>query len=508
MPLDFPASPANDALILSPRANRVRLARGEEGVWRLEEAPPWLLDGVLDLRPKLPLPLRRGHPLWPLAAVARDLAEERERLSNYLLEFARHGEDGQQPLSVMLEGAPQGPAAVELTAHDVTEAKRHRRRAVGIGAYHGLVGQSHAMLEVYQKISLYAPTEAPVLITGETGTGKELVAKAVHERSERADGPFVPVNCSALSDELFESEFFGHERGSFTGAHRQHKGRFERADGGTLFLDEVGDMPLMAQAKLLRALEEGIVERVGSESEIRVDVRIVAATNVALESGVAARRFRADLYHRLSVLRIHLPALRERRGDLPLLADGFLKQYAGKYRRPVRAFTPDALRLMETYPWPGNVRELRNCVERLVVETLGDAVGGQAVARWIEERRVLGGLDASPPPTHQPPSRVFFAGQEGIAPPAPGARYGDAHWGRPVAALPHHDPGAAPIDRPAMRQLRQQKPELTEDTIREAFASAAGNATAAAEMLGVHKATLYRAMKKLGISREDLEEPT
>jgi len=241
--------------------------------------------------------------------------------------------------------------------------------------FHGMVGVSPSILEVFRKIELYGPSDASVVVTGETGTGKELVAKALHEESPRCNCPFVAVNCSAISRELLESELFGHEKGAFTGALRTHRGRFERADGGTLFLDEIGDMPLVTQAKLLRVLENGTIERVGAERETPVDVRVVCATNVPLERAVATGRFRADLYHRLAVLRLHLPALRERLEDLPFLVEFFLPILNRKYRRRVQRLTPEAVNFLRTYLWPGNIRELRNVLERVVVETQGEVIG-------------------------------------------------------------------------------------------------------------------------------------
>ncbi len=226
--------------------------------------------------------------------------------------------------------------------------------------YAGLIGRSPVMREVFRKIELYADTEATVVITGETGCGKELVASALHQRGGRRQGPFAAINCSAISEQLLESELFGHEKGAFTGAVRSHRGYFEQADGGTLFLDEIGDMPLHTQSKLLRVLEDGHIQSVGSERSRKVSVRVVAATNIPLERAVRDGNFRADLYHRLAVLRIHLPALRERREDIPLLAEHFLQQFNHRYRKQIERFTPEAMSILSAYLWPGNIRELRN----------------------------------------------------------------------------------------------------------------------------------------------------
>ena len=253
--------------------------------------------------------------------------------------------------------------------------------------FRNLIGSSPAMRELFRKIRLYGASDAAVIITGETGAGKELVAQALHAESARADKPFAELNCTALSEQLLESEMFGHERGAFTGAVREHRGYFERADGGSLFLDEIGDMPLHIQSKLLRVLEDGRVQRVGGERSRQVDVRVIGATNVPLEQAVAERRFRADLYHRLAVLRIHLPPLRERPEDIPLLADQFLRQFNSKYQKGVQRLTSEAIRLLQAYLWPGNVRELRNVLERVVVEAETEAIGARAFTEWIRERQ-------------------------------------------------------------------------------------------------------------------------
>jgi two-component system response regulator HydG len=237
-----------------------------------------------------------------------------------------------------------------------------------------IVGQSKSMRDVFELLALAAPSEATILITGESGTGKELIANAVHQNSPRADKPFIKVNCAALPENLLESELFGHEKGAFTGATSRRLGRFELAHGGTLFLDEIGDMSNATQAKILRVLQEGEFERLGSEKTIRVDVRILAATNKDLEQEIEAGRFRKDLFYRLSVVPIHIPPLRERKEDIPLLAEHFLKTYAEKNRRLIRGFTPEAMTTLMRYAWPGNIRELENAVERAVIMCRGEFI--------------------------------------------------------------------------------------------------------------------------------------
>ncbi len=216
-----------------------------------------------------------------------------------------------------------------------------------------------------------APTAASVLITGENGTGKELVARSIHYYSTRRDRPFVAINCAAIPEELIESELFGHEKGAFTGALSQKKGKFDLADGGTLFLDEIADMSLRTQAKILRIIQERTFERVGGTRQVQVDVRIVAATNKTLEDEIRQGRFREDLFYRLNVVPFRVPALRERRGDIPLLVQHFISQFYSREGREPKAFTANALELLKEYSWPGNVRELKNIVERILIMTPG-----------------------------------------------------------------------------------------------------------------------------------------
>ncbi|MBW2307215.1 MAG: sigma-54-dependent Fis family transcriptional regulator [Deltaproteobacteria bacterium] len=235
-----------------------------------------------------------------------------------------------------------------------------------------LIGRSPSMKQVFETLALVAPTDATVLITGESGTGKELVAGAIHHNSPRSSRHFITVNCAAITETLLESELFGHERGAFTGAVGRRDGRFLQADGGTVFLDEIGEMAPAMQAKLLRVLQDGEIQRVGSDEILRVDVRTIAATNRDLAQDVQAGRFREDLYYRLNVVNIHIPPLRDRREDIPLLARHFLDDYARKNRRTVKGFTPRAVDLMSRYSWPGNVRELENAVERGVILMRGE----------------------------------------------------------------------------------------------------------------------------------------
>ena len=249
-----------------------------------------------------------------------------------------------------------------------------------------MIGKSDSLNRVRQMISKAAPARASVLITGESGVGKELVAHAVHEQSERAKGPFVVVHCAALSETLIESELFGYEKGAFTGAENIHKGRFELADGGTIFLDEIGEVNLATQVKLLRVLQEHKFERVGGEKSIEVDVRVVAATNRNLEDEVKAGRFREDLFYRLNVVRIEMPALRERMDDIPLLMHSFLREFNIENKKNIKGFDKASKAAMIKYNWPGNIRELKNAVESAVVMCTGDEIKIEDLPRALRSQ--------------------------------------------------------------------------------------------------------------------------
>lgn len=246
----------------------------------------------------------------------------------------------------------------------VTETKILKKK---VSRKFEIVGESEAIRKVVEMADRVSRTDARVLITGSNGTGKELVARRIHEMSLRASGPFVEVNCAAIPSELIESELFGHEKGAFTSAIKQRKGKFEQANGGTLFLDEIGDMSLSAQAKVLRALQESVISRVGSDNAIKVDVRVVAATNKNLSEEIEKGNFREDLYHRLSVILIRVPALSERLDDIPLLASHFIQQICTDYGMPEKSITDDAIRELQKIEWRGNIREFRNVIERLII---------------------------------------------------------------------------------------------------------------------------------------------
>jgi len=259
----------------------------------------------------------------------------------------------------------------------ITEAKVLKRK---VSKTHEMVGESKAIRQVKEMIERVAPTDARVLITGKNGTGKELVARWLHERSNRSAQPFVEVNCAAIPSELIESELFGHEKGSFTSAIKQRKGKFEQANGGTLFLDEIGDMSLSAQAKVLRALQENRITRVGSDKDIIVDVRIIAATNKNIKEEIEKNRFREDLYHRISVILIDIPTLSERKEDIPLLAEHFNQIICDEYGMSPKSITEDAIKELQKISWTGNIREFRNVLERLIILCEKEITGKDVVA--------------------------------------------------------------------------------------------------------------------------------
>jgi PAS domain S-box-containing protein len=344
---------------------------------------------------------------------------------------------------------------LEATVRELEEVKAkleednvYLKEEIGSRTEHSdIIGSSDALLYVLHKIRQVADTDATVLIQGETGVGKELVAHAIHDSSNRSSGPFLAVNCAALPASLIDSELFGHERGAFTGADRRRKGRFELADGGTLFLDEVAELPLDVQPKLLRALQEKTIERVGGTRTIEVDVRLIAATNRNLEAEVDVGRFRQDLFYRLEVYPITVPSLRDRKDDIEILARHFAQAFAARHRVELTEIPPEVLRRLEGYPWPGNVRELQNVIERAVLNA------NDGVLRLVSPLEARNGPDPEP---QRPPSRTF-------------------------------------------RTLD----EVQRDHILEVLASCDGQIAGrggAGQILGIHPNTLRSRLKKLGIS--------
>jgi len=354
----------------------------------------------------------------------------------------------------------------------------------------GMAGSGPAMQQVAALIAQVAPTDLSVLVTGESGTGKELVARAIHENSRRAGKPLVTVNCGAIPEGIFESEIFGHEKGSFTGADRQRKGMFELADGGTIFLDEIGEMPLFTQVKILRVLETGEFMRVGGQATIRVDVRVVAATNRELATEVEHGRFRQDLYFRLKAVALALPPLRERREDVPEIVEVFAARFAEANGLPAPRFEPGALRRLVEHWWQGNVRELKNLVESLVILAPGARVGEELVAARLEQEGGPRRLPALRPP-EEPPGvslellqQMFFYLQRELAE-IKGLLQEQAEQQRQVAE--HWDLASMSVD------------ELERDHLREVLAEHGGNRARAARALGLSERTLYRKIRKHGL---------
>lgn len=320
---------------------------------------------------------------------------------------------------------------------------RDMQQRLTFDSFEGMLGSSQRMQRIFDAIRKVATSDAPVLILGESGTGKEMAARAVHQLSSRRDGPFIAINCSAIPESLMESELFGHEKGSFTGAHMQRRGRIETSNGGTLFLDEIGEIPLPIQVKLLRFLQEQCVERVGGRQVITVDTRIIAATNADLKKGMASGTFREDLFYRLAVVQLQLPALRERDDDAALLAQSFLRKYAAENHKTGLSFTPDALRTIRTYSWPGNVRELQNRVRRAVIMGSGKRL--------------------TPEDLEMPRS----------------------------------------VETEGGRSLKEAREELERQMVQQALRKHGGKITAAAQELGISRPTFYELMDKLGVNKTE-----
>jgi two-component system nitrogen regulation response regulator NtrX len=354
------------------------------------------------------------------------------------------------------------PLSLEKTVLVIGNAVRQRRleaenRALRASVDRRLtmVGESYAMAQLREQIAMAAPTNGRVLIFGENGTGKELVAKSIHAQSRRRVAPFIEVNCAAIPEELIESELFGHMKGAFTGAIADRRGKFELADGGTLFLDEIGDMTLKTQAKVLRALQEQIVEPVGGTASVKVDVRVLAATNKDLTTEIRGGRFREDLYFRLNVIPVYVPPLRERSADVPLLAEHFMAELAREYGRRPKRFDPGAMAGLRGYHWPGNVRELRNVIERLIIMVPGEAITTADLA--------------------------FLNG-------GPAVRGPDA---------------TLQITAP----LHEARDRFERDYILRVLAEQQGNISRTADALGVERSNLYRKMKSFGIIPSRRGEP-
>jgi two-component system NtrC family response regulator len=424
----------------------------------LAEDRPRAIDAFMEHRPQvvlldLGLPPHPGTPEEGLAALPEMLAHD--RFAKIII-ISGQGEktNALQAIGAGAYDFLTKPVEVEelkvilrRTFHVAGLERDYRELQAQMQAdtFEGLLGTSPQMQSVFTSVRKVATTDAPVLILGESGTGKEMAALAIHRRSPRKEGPFVAINCSAIPETLLESELFGHEKGSFTGAHVQRKGRIESASGGTLFLDEIGEIPLQLQVKLLRFLQEQRIERVGGRQEIQVDTRVVAATNVELKKAIAEEKFREDLYYRLAVVVISLPPLRDREGDVRLLAQEFLRRNAVANGKEGISFGPDAIRAINAHSWPGNVRELENRVKRAVI--------------MAEGRRIA------------------------------------------AEDLELESPTAAPLNL----NLKEARESAERNVIQRALRKHSGKIAPAAAEIGISRPTLYELMEKLGIARAERE---
>jgi PAS domain S-box-containing protein len=386
---------------------------------------------------------KENHP--QLLEVVEQTIRNRKEVRNYTMESVSSQGSLKSILvsTAIIEAIEKKDLGVVLILHDISEITKLRKIALQLKRYGEIVGNSEKMKNIYALIESIKDYDTSILIIGETGTGKELVARAIHDASRRRDKPFVPVNCSALPGNLIESELFGHVKGAFTGAIANRPGRFQIANGGTLFLDEVGTLPIELQAKLLRAIQNKVVEPLGSDLSVSVDVRILAATNRSLSQLVEEKEFREDLYYRLKVMEINIPPLRERKEDIPLLIDHFVERLNRYYSRNVIGVSPSTQGLLLKYLWPGNVRELENAVEHAYVLTNGAMIESNTL-----------------------PPEVRYIDKNGSPP------------------------------SPTLIDLNYE-----EEQIRAALMSANGNMNEAAAILSLHRSTLWRKMKEFRISK-------
>lgn len=372
-----------------------------------------------------------------------------------------------------------GKEKILLTSKNALEyatlAEENRRLREKMAKRREYLGTSEKAREVLEQVAKVAPTNARVLILGESGTGKELLAQAIHDRSQRAGGPFVRVNCAAIPEELIEAELFGSEKGAYTGSVGSREGKFQAADGGTIFLDEVGDMSTRVQTKVLRAIQEGEIERVGSDKTIHVDVRVISATNKDLAAEVAAGNFREDLYFRLNVVPLHVPALRERPEDIPHLAAVFLAEYCAENGIPQKKFESKVVELLKQYPWPGNVRELRNQVERTVIMAPGKEVRVEDCSAEIR------------------------AGVPPVALSRRGERVEDAEERLERVSRPAVPATAVAVKSKTLQEARR---EFERNMILEALERNDWNVSRAADELGLERTNLHKKINQLGLSRK------
>jgi len=468
-------------IFASPDLQLFTASSGEEGVRAIERVKPDLvisdirmagINGLETLRrirqldPRLPVILMTAYGTTQTAIEAMKLGAY-----DYLL----------KPFDV-----PRLKELVAKALHSAREARQATALQPMLEAEDyelGVIGRSEAMQGIFKLIGQVAATDATALITGESGTGKELVARAIYQYGRRADRPFLAINCAAIAENLLESELFGHEKGAFTGAAAQRIGKFEQCHGGTLFLDEIGDMSPATQTKILRVLQSGTFERVGGNQTVTVDVRVIAATNKALEEAVTRREFREDLFYRLNVVRIQMPPLRQRREDIRLLVDYFLRRFAGAGGKP-RSVGPGTLEALENYSWPGNVRELENTLRRALVVAKGPAILPSDLPAEIVPGAPAPAASAAP----------ATKGTEGVA----------SEGMPPPSAQAQDLPGlAAALFRFARSDAKLKVlPAVERVLIIEALKETRGNQVQAARLLGITRATLRKRIEKFGIRQE------
>ncbi|MGM0598463.1 MAG: sigma-54 interaction domain-containing protein [Candidatus Rifleibacteriota bacterium] len=464
----------------------------------IEELPEWLADNIGLNKNQLigqSVSERLGNHLPGLTELLQNTREAEKSIKGYKISFDdRHGYEHKLLLDTSIKSEKEGnqiKVIIQempdeyLTADSLAKAR-----------FFGLIGRSKSMQKVFNKIRMYSVSDAPVLISGETGAGKEGVAQAIHNLSNRSNAPFITMNCSAITETLFESELFGHEKGSFTGAIRSHRGRFERANNGTLFLDEIGDLPSASQAKLLRVLETSQVEKVGAEKSVKVNVRVVAATNRNLEKDALENNFRPDLFYRINALQIKVPALRERPDDIEPLIQHFINLLNKKYNRSVVCLTREAIQLLKQYRWPGNIRELKNLMERLFAENQTDVIGLRSLKEWYHERQAFAQQTNAENKTNY--NDVTILPYKEAIP--LGLDSDDLKNAVPAEfSVPYNNNINSNFPRNGTKQ------SLSPEDLKKAYQIAAGNITRASEILGIHKATFYRYLKNFSLSREDLK---
>ena len=454
----------------SPEIELITAASGEEGLRVIPSAKPEVV--IMDLR------------LGGMSGL-ETLRRIRQMDSRLLVILMTAYGTSQTAIEAMKLGAydyllkPFDIPKLKEIVHNALKAARDMRQVVSYQPllekedYElGIVGRSEPMQQVFKLIGQLAASDATALITGESGTGKELVARAIYHHSLRSRQPFLAVNCAAIPEHLLESELFGHERGAFTGATHQRIGKFEQCNGGTLFLDEIGDMTPATQTKILRVLQSGTFERVGGNQPLKVNVRIIAATNRPLEQAVAARQFREDLFYRLNVVRVQLPPLRERKSDIRLLVNYFLKTFAREQGARPRALAPAALKLLEQYHWPGNVRELENVIRRALVVGKSDTILPADLPPEITGRDTgTGGGQPTTPPSGGAGDEIAVAVRQLF------------QWARRDAGL-------------------KIMPAVERELVIQALKETAGNQVHAARLLGITRATLRKRIERFGIQKE------